>query len=248
MKKFILIGGESRLGSCFKSIYPNECIIFSKKQCDITSLRSVERVIKSTPGKYVLNCAAITDIERCEKNPKECFITNAIGVYILNRICLKLNKKLIHISSDYAESPLNTYGWSKKLSEEIIDGSFLTVRTNFYSIDTFAVNELLNYRQINAYSNIFFNPISINRLVREIYEHKDISGITNFFSQKKISYYEFARIVSEIFNLKKYNLVKQTQFANLPNRATRPLISYIKPDIRVEIKKDLKEFKKFINK
>ena len=99
---------------------------------DITNIKILEKVIKRTRAEYILNCAAITDIGYAEKNPKECFNVNSIAVWNLDILTRKYNKKLIHLSSDYAVNPTNVYGYSKLISERLINKSKnLIIRTSF---------------------------------------------------------------------------------------------------------------------
>ena len=141
-RKYLIIGGESRLAQCFFELYKKECWRLNKKECDITSLESVQKNIEKYPCRYVLNCAAITDIEKCEKDTELCFKVNVFGVFILNKICLQSGRKLIQLSSDYAVNPVNNYGWSKYLSEKFIHEKFLIIRTNFFDKSNFIVKNI----------------------------------------------------------------------------------------------------------
>lgn len=239
MKQFLILGGESRLAQCFKSLYPNESIALSKKQCNITKTLLLEQMIKKTVCPYVLNCAAITDIKICETNPKLCFSVNSIAVYSLYKICLKYRKKLIHISSNAAVNPVNMYGWSKFLSEKMAQSqNALIVRTDFYDKTTYIVKNLMQQKPINAYTNVYFNPISINYLATQIYTRKDKSGIINIFTNEKISFFEFAQEFCDVFSLDKPRLVKGVKH--------RPLNLFVKSTINRSIAKDLLGFKEYI--
>lgn len=243
MKKFLIIGGNSKLARCFQEIYGREIIGLSKSQCDVTSEKSLREAISKFRGKYVLNCAAVTDIEECEKNPTKCFSVNVSGVYLLNRVCLELGKKLIHVSSDYALNPMNSYGWSKYLSEKIVDKNFLVVRTNFYNSETFMVKNLLKRKRTEIFKNMYFNPISINNLAKEIYRLRERKGVFNLFTSKKISYLQFANLFCQVFGLKE-ELVQPVSY-EYKGGAKRPFISWVKPDMKLSIKQDLINFKKY---
>jgi len=239
MKQFLILGGESRLARCFKSLYPNECITLNKKQCDITKTLLLEQIIKKTVCPYVLNCAAVTNADECERNPNLCFSVNALSVYTLSKICLKYNKKLIHISSNAAIKPLSMYGWSKFLSEKMINPQALIVRTDFYDRITYIVKNLIQQKPINAYTNVYFNPISINYLAFQIYTHKDRLGIINIFTNEKISFYQFAQKFCDTFTLDKTRLIKGVK--------SRPLNLFVKSTINRSITKDLVDFKRYIS-
>lgn len=237
MNQFLILGGESRLAQCFKSLYPNECITLNKKRCDITKTLLLEQIIKKTVCPYIFNCAAITDTKECEKNPSYCFTVNAIAVYHLSKICLKYNKKLIHVSSNAAVRPLSMYGWSKHLSEKIVKPHTLIIRTDFYDKNTYIVKNLLQKKPIKAYTNVYFNPVSVNCLAYQIDIHRDRSGTINIFTNEKVSFYEFAQEFCDVFSLDK-RLVKGVK--------SRPLNLFVKSTINRSIAEDLVGFKQYI--
>jgi len=245
MKKFLIMGGNSTLAKCFKLFYPEKSILLSKKQCNITLKDSIKQAFKKYNFTHVINTAAITDIELCEKKPLKCISVNAYGVSLLNEACLKYKKKLIHISSNYAVNPVNIYGWSKYFSEKVVSHKYLVIRTSFYSKKTYLVKILTN-KHLSAYQNVYFNPISINELVKQIYKLCDYYGIVNIFSSKKISNYQFAKYLYKVFRLNNQKKIKKKRFKNNKNNAFRPLNSYIKSDIEIDILDDLKEFKTHI--
>lgn len=249
MKHFLILGGDSRLARCFKSLYPNVCVALNKNQCDITDPSFLENAIRNTNCSYILNCAAVTDTDECEKNPSYCFTVNAIAVYNLSKICLAYRKKLIHISSNAAIKPVNMYGWSKFLSEKMAQSQkTLIVRTDFYDEKTYIVRNLMHKKPIQVYTNVYFNPVSTNHLVYQIYTHKNSSGIINIFTNKKISFYEFAQKVCAVFALDRIPLVKRVSLKNTANNTPRPLNLFVKSSINRSITKDLVDFKQYISK
>jgi dTDP-4-dehydrorhamnose reductase len=247
MKKFLILGGDSVLAKNFQGNYSAECVVLNKIECDITNAKALEGVIKKTKCKYILNCAAITDIEYCETNPKKCFDVNSIAVYQLSRLCHKYNRKLIHFSSDYAINPVNVYGHSKFVSEKSVDPlNTLTIRTSFYSPDYYIIKSLLANKKTQVYKNMYFNPVSVTRLVKEIYKNKDRRGLLNIFTDRKISKYDFAKKVIEIFNLDK-KLIRPETYTKDQRHAQRPLDSFVKSDVKISLDEDLSVFKCFLN-
>lgn len=245
MEPFLILGVNSRLAKVFRTIYPHN-IFLSKTECDITSQKNLDSTFNKYTFKYVLNCAAITDISLCETSPKLCYDVNSIAVSNIQKVCHKYNRKLIHISSDYAVNPVNIYGFSKYISESILDDYSLIVRTNFYDTQTYIINKILNKEIVQSYENVYFNPVSIIRLVHEIYRNKDKNGLLNIFSDKKISMYTFAKKVTTIFG-EDAALVKTSKYRQVVNAPAHPLSSYVKPDITVDIETDLEDFKKYLS-
>ena len=243
MKKILIVGGRSNLAKHFQSMYPKQSISLGRAKCDITSEKSLRKAISKFDGNYVLNCAALTNIDDCEQKLLKCFNINTFGAYLLNKVCLEKGKKLIHISSNYALDPVNNYGWSKYLSEKVISRNFLIIRTSFYSKDLFIIKNILKGKKIKVYKNLYFNPISINRLAEEIQVNLGKKGVINLFSSRKISYLKFARLICETFGINK-NLIHPVSYGN-ENKTQRPINSFVEPDVNIDIKKDLLGFKKF---
>lgn len=103
----------------------------------------------------MINCAALTNVEVCEKWPKQTGDVNILGVHKLINACYPNKIGLVHLSSDhvfngnrwfgsYKEvdtvSPINVYGMSKAIGEQFVDGyefgkvirtSYLVVRGMF---------------------------------------------------------------------------------------------------------------------
>jgi len=244
MANFLILGGGSQLASYFYTTYSKETILVPKKSCDVRLIKQVEKTIQKFTGKYVINCAAITNMIACEDDPKICLEVNTIGTYVLNLICKKYKKKLIHISSNYAINPPNTYGWSKYLSEKFVDKNFLVIRTNFYSTNSYILNNLLHKKKISAFTNVFSNPVSISRLVKEIYNNRNSQGVLNIFTKGEISYYDFALLICDTFSFENKLVIPTTYVSQ------KPFLTYhsvIKSDITIDRKKDMELYKNYIS-
>jgi len=93
---------------------------------DITNReRLFETVTKISPD-FVVNTAAITNVDLCEEERELAYKTNALAVGYIGEICKDLKIPLCHISTDYVfdgrrgnyieedeVNPVNYYGWTK---------------------------------------------------------------------------------------------------------------------------------------
>jgi UDP-N-acetylglucosamine 4,6-dehydratase len=69
----------------------------------------------------IINAAAIKDIISCAYNPSECLLTNVMGVQNVVDVAIECRvEKVLQISTDKAFSPINTYGFSKAMAEDLI--------------------------------------------------------------------------------------------------------------------------------
>ena len=155
-KRICLIGANSLLGS--KILEKNKIFdiqstmhnIANDKRIkgiiklDITNKENCAVILKLKPD-IIINTAAITDVDFCEKNQDLAENVNVKGVENLAEISKQIGCKMIHISTDgifqgkdekYVEddtpNPINYYGKTKLESEKIISklDDFLIFRTS----------------------------------------------------------------------------------------------------------------------
>ena len=143
-KKMLVIGGTSLLGYKLLSntnnfeLYAsyNKNLINLKNvetlKIDITNKKNCEKILNLKPD-IIINTAAITNVDYCEKFEKNAFDVNVTGTKNIAEIAEKLGSKLIHISTDavfsgskkfYVEednpNPISVYGKTKLESEKIV--------------------------------------------------------------------------------------------------------------------------------
>jgi len=143
-KKILVIGGTSLLGYKLLSntsdfeLYAsyNKNLINLKNvetlKIDITNKKNCEKILNLKPD-IIINTAAITNVDYCEKFERNAFDVNVTGTKNIAKIAEKLGSKLIHISTDavfsgskkfYVEedkpNPISVYGKTKLESEKII--------------------------------------------------------------------------------------------------------------------------------
>ena len=139
-KKILIIGGTGALGKTLLKRYydNNEVIVFSrdehkhyhllKEYKDIVSVigdvkdkDSVMNVLLQYNPHIVINTAALKHVPICEDNPYESVKTNIIGHQNVIECVNTYGKveSLIFVSTDKACKPINVYGMSKAISEQL---------------------------------------------------------------------------------------------------------------------------------
>src|SRR3989344_1717335 len=240
-ERILLLGSKGRLASFIKKIKP-EAIGYDKDEVDISDKEQITNLIEKENPSLIINCAALTDLEYCENNLEECWKVNALAVKYITEAAKKINAKLIHFSSNAAVNPVNEYGKAKLASESFVKDKGLVIRTDIYDTKTFIINKLLFTKEkINAYNDIFFNPIYMGTMVELIFKLKDKTGILNIVTKEKISFYEFALKICEIFNIDQSRVIPIKYDANQKVKRQKEL--YLKPDINISIDEDLRRFK-----
>ncbi len=113
---------------------------------DVTDLAALERALSAAAPDWVLNAAAYTDVDGCERDPQRARRVNAEAPGRLARLCRERGARLLHVSTDYVfdgrslspyaedhpTAPLSVYGSSKLAGEQAAlqaDPDCLLVRT-----------------------------------------------------------------------------------------------------------------------
>ncbi|MBN1678127.1 MAG: SDR family oxidoreductase, partial [Candidatus Thermoplasmatota archaeon] len=101
---------------------------------DIGSKEEVERLFEKTRPDIVVLCAAMTNVDACEKQPIVANRANATGPELVARSCKKAGARLVHVSTDYVfdgmktrryteedlPRPISVYGQSKLSGEKAV--------------------------------------------------------------------------------------------------------------------------------
>ena len=99
---------------------------------DITSPESIESAFQEYQPKLVFHCAAMTDVDGCEREPERAHRINGEGTRLVAEACRKAGALLVYFSTDfvfdgaqerpYSEEdsprPLSVYGASKLEGEQ----------------------------------------------------------------------------------------------------------------------------------
>ena len=150
--KILLLGSTGMLGSDCRELLSEdyEVIAPEKNELNIVSWDVVIENLQKISPDIVLNCAAFTDVDACEKEAFTVRKVNLEGPRNLAQGSARFNCKLIHISSDYVFSgkksipqpyfeddpgdPLSAYGRSKMESEVAVrenSPNYIIVRTGW---------------------------------------------------------------------------------------------------------------------
>jgi dTDP-4-dehydrorhamnose reductase len=103
MSKILILGCGGMLGDAVRKEFPDAIhtdAIANEKglvKLDIRNYEDCEKYIKYS--KMVINLAAMTDVDLCEKEPLSCFEINYIGAKNVADLCIACNKELVYIST-----------------------------------------------------------------------------------------------------------------------------------------------------
>ena len=73
---------------------------FTYLSLDITKEKDVSQVFEKYKPHYLINTAAMTNVDGCEDNKQLCDNINVIAVDYLSKLCKKYKTHIIHISTE----------------------------------------------------------------------------------------------------------------------------------------------------
>jgi len=148
---FLVVGNRGMLGSCLCRVLleaGQQVTGTDIDEFDITDYDESRREITKISPDIIINCAAYTDVDGCEKHQALAFSVNATGPKNLGAVSSVLGTRIIHVSTDFVfdgkkrtaylendtTAPLSIYGKSKHRGEEALSmeaKDFLIVRTSW---------------------------------------------------------------------------------------------------------------------
>lgn len=152
MKNILVLGGNSQLGRCIKSLTANtdnlNLFFLGSKEVDVRDSNQLELAFQEYQPDIIINCAAYTAVDQAEDEVEAATLLNGLSPGYIAEKCKKYNSKLIHISTDFVFSgtqssalkekdetlPLSVYGVSKLQGEQEIVSKmekFFIIRTSW---------------------------------------------------------------------------------------------------------------------
>jgi dTDP-4-dehydrorhamnose reductase len=132
--KIVIIGSGGRLGAALMREYRGKFDVtgFNHSLLDLANLDQLRNRIGALDFNVLINAAALTNVDFCEKEAKQAFRINAEAPRVLAEICRDKEAKLIHFSTDYVfdgakrepytesdpANPISVYGESKRAGED----------------------------------------------------------------------------------------------------------------------------------
>ena len=216
------------------------------------------KLIKQICPDIIVNTAAITLPDWAENNKERTYTANVIAVENLVKICSSQNLKikLVQISTDYVFSgenppyneestpnPVNYYGHTKLLAEEIILDAFKRKKLeNFLICRTTLLYGLTKsfhrgnfftntYKTLKEHQNVIASTSNITcpthvkdlALCLKFLIENNNSGIFHTAGLESVSRYEFAKKIAKIFEFDQNKIIpskSHTKKAQRPKNST----------------------------
>jgi dTDP-4-dehydrorhamnose reductase len=150
-RPWLVTGCRGQLGSALCERLAGQGVAFVGRghaELDIADPAAVRRTLAELSPEGVLNAAAFTQVDRCEREPEAAARGNAEGPAVLGAACAEAGVRLVHVSTDYvfsgsagapyreddATGPRSTYGRTKLAGERAVlaaSDAGLVVRTSW---------------------------------------------------------------------------------------------------------------------
>jgi dTDP-4-dehydrorhamnose reductase len=134
--RIVIVGAGGRLGASLIRAYCEkfDIVAFNHSQLDLGKPDNIRSEIDNLGFDILINCAAFTNVDLCEKERDQAFAINADAPRLLAEVCAAKKAKLIHFSTDYvfdgekrdpyteedAAKPISVYGNSKRGGEKCV--------------------------------------------------------------------------------------------------------------------------------
>ncbi len=228
-KKILVTGANGQLGSAIVTIFRQhnfDVVGTDRSVMDITNQNQVFEVINHIKPQVIIHCAAYTAVDKAEEDKINCYKVNVDGTRNLTLVAKELNIEFVYFSTDYVfdgtkpdpyevtdlPNPINYYGLTKYLGEEIIK-SFLSKYYVFRISWVFGpngknfVNTLLRLAKekssINVVSDQFGSPTYTIDVANFLLSDPQISyGFHHLTNDGYTSWFEFALKIIELSKLK----------------------------------------------
>ena len=216
---------------------------------DITNNYAVAKLISREKPQVVINTAAMTNVDLCEDENKDCDALNVEAVRYLADACVKVDAHLIQISTDFIfdgengpykeedkPNPLSYYGLSKLKSEQLLQ-EHAVKWTVLRTIIVFGVGENLSKGNIVLWAkgalekgdplNIIDDQFRAPTLAEDLADicilaaKKKAFGIFNASGKDIMSIYEIVERIAKHYGNSTENLNKIST-ATLKQKAVRP--------------------------
>ncbi|MDZ7332155.1 MAG: dTDP-4-dehydrorhamnose reductase [candidate division KSB1 bacterium] len=224
---------------------------FTYRQLDLTKRRLVKQALAEFQPHYLINTAAMTDVDGCETQKEQCWKINVEAMDHIIQAVRRLGTKIVHLSTDYVfdgksgpyvetdtPEPLGYYGKSKLASENLLIASGLEhaivrtmvlyghgiqTRPNFV---TWVIEKLNKGETVQVVTDQISNPTLADDLAEAILRiiERRKWDLFHICGSELIDRYHFALKIAEVFDLNQ-ELIEPTTTAKLGQAATRPLKS-----------------------
>lgn len=259
MKKVLVTGCNGQLGRAIQKEYAGqvEFILTDVAEgenitsLDITDIDAVMTLALDKKPDVIINCAALTNVDGCEKMWDLAYKINAIGPRNLAIAATTVGAKLVHVSTDYVfagteraprtefdePNPISAYGKTKLEGEHFVRQfaeKFFILRTAWLYGDgknfvKTMVRASKTHDEVSVVCDQFGSPTSAVELAKMIHflEGTDNYGIFHATCEGETNWADFTETFYKKLGIQtKVNHITSEEYAKMnPDAAKRPAYS-----------------------
>lgn len=201
--------------------------VFTSLQADLLAPGSCQRLLNEIQPDWVINCAALADIDACERHPEQAEQLNSVVPAKLADYVARGGARLLHVSTDavfdgkkgnYTEldppNPLSVYAATKLKGEQaVLDANpqTLVARINLIGWSSGGKRSLAEYffynlrsgNLVNGFTDVFFCPLHANEVARIFLKllALETKGLFHVVSSECLTKYDFSQRIAQKFKL-----------------------------------------------
>lgn len=259
MKKVLVTGCNGQLGRAIQKEYAGDVTFILTDvaegegitSLDITDIDAVMSLVLNEKPDVIINCAALTNVDGCEKMWDLAYKINAIGPRNLAIAATAVGAKLVHVSTDYVfagtertprtefdtPDPISAYGKTKLEGEKFVRQfaeKFFILRTAWLYGDgknfvKTMVRVAKTHDEVSVVCDQFGSPTSAVELAKMIHflEGTDNYGIFHATCEGETNWADFTEaFYAKLGITAKVNHITSEEYARMnPEAAKRPAYS-----------------------
>ena len=210
---------------------------FRVLRSDLLTPGAVDTALESVKPDWLVNCAALADLDTCEDNPDLAQRLNADLPSQVAKACKARGVSLVHISTDavfdgravafYTEesapNPLSVYARTKLEGEQAVlaeNPDAIVARVNFYgwslsgrrSLAEFFLNNLRGRKYMTGFTDVRFCPMLANDTARMLVKmlEKRLHGLYHVVGPQAMSKYQFGVEIARRFGLRESEIAPKS--------------------------------------
>ncbi|MBN1666785.1 MAG: SDR family oxidoreductase [Anaerolineales bacterium] len=207
--------------------HPIETDQFTVLQANLLEPGAMEHLLEISQPDWVIHCAALANLEDCERDPELARELNTEVPRDLASLCRKGGARFLHVSTDavfdgqrgsYIETdlpnPLSIYAQTKLAAEQAVSDAnpeALIGRVNLFGWSLSAKRSLAEFffyrlqagEAVMGFTDVYFCPLLANDLGRIFLAmlEKGLVGLYHVLSPQCISKYDFGVALAQQFGL-----------------------------------------------
>ncbi|HED11651.1 MAG TPA: dTDP-4-dehydrorhamnose reductase [Caldithrix abyssi] len=266
MNKLVVFGSNGLLGQSIVERFKNRYDLYAASRgaenkssladerytsVDMSNRAGMKDFLDRHRPDIIVNAAAYTDVDGCEKDPEGCWASNVRAVENIIDSCVGFEPVLVQVSTDYVfdghegnytekdePRPSGNYARSKLAAEKIVEQcpfQHIIARTQVlygygkdlkHNFATWVISRLSSAKNIRVVTDQTGNPTYVDDLSESIYrllERREY-GLFHVSGSETVSRYDFALKIADVFGFDA-GLIEQITSDQLQQLAPRPMNS-----------------------